>query len=35
MLLSEGQMNDHKGAGLLIDALPRARTEVVPNRRTI
>lgn len=25
MLLSEGQMNDHKGAGLLIDALPPAR----------
>jgi transposase len=25
MVLSEGQMNDHKGGGLLIDALPRAR----------
>ena len=25
MLLSEGQMNDHKGAGLMIDALPPAR----------
>ena len=25
MLLSEGQMNDHKGAALLIDALPPAR----------
>jgi hypothetical protein len=25
MLLSEGQMNDHKGAGLMIDALPSAR----------
>ena len=24
MLLSEGQMSDHKGAGLLLDALPRA-----------
>ncbi len=25
MLLSEGQMSDHKGAALLIDALPRAK----------
>ncbi len=25
MLLSEGQMSDHKGAALLIDALPPAR----------
>jgi transposase len=25
MVLSEGQMNDHKGASLLIDALPPAR----------
>lgn len=25
MLLSEGQMNDHKGAALLVDALPPAR----------
>jgi transposase len=25
MLLSEGQMNDHKGAALLLDALPPAR----------
>ena len=25
MLLSEGKMNDHKGAGLMIDALPPAR----------
>ncbi len=24
MLLSEGQMSDHKGAALLLDALPRA-----------
>ena len=26
MLLSEGQMSDHKGARLVIDALPPART---------
>jgi len=25
MLLTEGQMNDHKGAALLIDALPNAK----------
>jgi len=25
LLLSQGQMSDHKGAGLLIDALPPAR----------
>jgi transposase len=25
MLLSEGQMNDHKGAALLVQALPPAR----------
>lgn len=25
MLLSEGQMNDYKGAALMIDALPRAK----------
>lgn len=24
MLLSEGQMSDHRGAGLLLDVLPRA-----------
>ncbi len=26
MLLSEGQMSDYKGAALMLDALPRART---------
>ena len=26
MLLSEGQMSDYKGAALMIDALPRAKT---------
>ena len=26
MLLSEGQMSDHKGASLVLDALPPART---------
>jgi transposase len=26
MLLSEGQMSDYKGAALMIDALPEART---------
>lgn len=26
MLLSEGQMSDHKGAHLILDALPPART---------
>lgn len=26
MLLSEGQMSDHKGASLVLDALPAART---------
>jgi transposase len=25
MLLSEGQMSDHRGAALMLDALPRAR----------
>jgi transposase len=25
MLLSEGQMNDYKGAALMIDAFPRAK----------
>lgn len=25
MLLSEGQMSDHKGAALMLDALPRAK----------
>jgi len=25
MLLTEGQMSDHKGASLMLDALPRAR----------
>jgi putative transposase len=25
MLLSEGQMNDYKGAALMIDALPKAK----------
>ncbi len=25
MLLSEGQMSDHKGAALMIDALPKAK----------
>ena len=25
MLLSEGQMNDHKGARLMLDALPPAK----------
>jgi hypothetical protein len=26
MRLSEGQMSDYKGAALMIDALPRAKT---------
>ncbi len=26
MLLSEGQMSDYKGAALMIDALPRAKS---------
>ena len=26
MLLSEGQMSDYKGAALMLDALPRAKT---------
>ncbi len=26
MLLSEGQMGDYKGAALMIDALPKARS---------
>lgn len=26
MLLSEGQMSDYKGAALMIDALPAAKT---------
>ena len=26
MLLSEGQMSDHKGARLVLDALPKAKT---------
>jgi putative transposase len=26
MLLSEGQMSDHKGASLVLDALPPAKT---------
>jgi transposase len=26
MLLSEGQMSDYRGAALMLDALPRART---------
>ena len=26
LLLSEGQMSDHKGARLMLDALPRARS---------
>lgn len=26
MLLSEGQMSDHKGASLVLDALPHAKT---------
>ncbi len=26
MLLSEGQMSDYKGAALMIEALPKART---------
>ena len=26
MLLSEGQMSDYKGAALMLDALPKART---------
>ena len=26
MLLSEGQMSDYKGAALMIDALPKAKT---------
>ncbi len=28
MLLSEGQMSDHKGARLVLDALPPARTVI-------
>lgn len=31
MLLSQGQMNDRMGAGLLIDALPPAR-DLLPDR---
>jgi transposase len=31
MLLSEGQMSDHKGAALICEALPRAR-EMVADR---
>jgi len=31
LLLSQGQMSDHKGAGLLIDALPPAR-ELIADR---
>jgi len=26
MLLSEGQMSDYKGAALMIDAFPKAKT---------
>ena len=26
LLLSEGQMSDYKGAALMVDALPRAKT---------
>ncbi len=26
MLLSEGQMSDYKGAALMIDTLPKAKT---------
>ena len=26
MLLTEGQMNDHKGARLMLKALPKAKT---------
>jgi transposase len=26
MLLTEGQMSDHKGARLMLDALPKAKT---------
>ncbi len=26
MLLTEGQMNDHKGARLMLEALPKAKT---------
>ena len=26
MLLSEGQMSDYKGAALMVDALPKAKT---------
>ena len=26
MMLSKGQMSDHKGAGLMLDALPKAKT---------
>jgi transposase len=31
MLLSEGQMNDYKGAALMLDILPRAKAmQIVP-----